>query len=669
VRDFAITMLGVGHGDSFLLRLPESADHPEFVCLVDGGQSRDRLQKGLDRNGVKRIDLLVVTHVDADHLGGIAGIEKDREVANYWGPCLPAFERHSWLFAGRVLEAVNRARAIENALAASGAQVIYPLEGFRSSPRAGGSLFIEVLSPAARLIQTLLTANDISWLFSQTPMPMGWLLEPEATPVEETLAGRVLRQQAMNFAFRPAEMPDLPESQRSDDMETLRSADPEFFGDSVLNNTSIVTWVQAGAGPARRSMLLTGDLENWTYLLAQHPRGLRADILKAPHHGGQLFLERGHANEEVLSTVRPRAVLVSANGRHHLPHYDLRATAARWGATVFCTAQRQVEAVQGGTAVNNCCHDSFGCTESRDVTVSFEAGNVLGNVAACHSGYGVEPGPVIQLAQHIVAPSKLVSRLVEQELEINLKWVQGQLLALHQERVQKSGAASKGSEAVSTEVLKTRARAEENHMLAANLQEVLKRGSSEGRFWVSEGGYRESEAYILPGDNEKKALIEALRKKEALIFTNRTQLKSMDRASVLNSLAREDLAELCEAAVSFPVVTFEVGFWPGVMRELSRGWHCFVHRIHSLALTRIGDARQFSRRLYELGYAADLWREGHPWKRREAEEILVSQPKNRSTYTEWPGYWLKEPEFREKEWPEAAHRAADELAEHLTKLW
>jgi hypothetical protein len=89
--------------------------------------------------------------------------------------------------------------------------------------------------------------------------------------------------------------------------------DPEFFGNAILNDTSLVLATDLHLdGVHRRRVFLTGDQENWSYIAAMHPGGLGVDVLKAPHHGGSLFLEDSkEALARVYAWMRPRSVFVS----------------------------------------------------------------------------------------------------------------------------------------------------------------------------------------------------------------------------------------------------------------------------------------------------------------------------------------------------------------------
>lgn len=74
------TVFDVGQGDAILLQSQGR------VALVDGGQDPVVLADRLRSHGVGRIDLLVVTHGDADHAGGLDGILADHGVGRLWVP-------------------------------------------------------------------------------------------------------------------------------------------------------------------------------------------------------------------------------------------------------------------------------------------------------------------------------------------------------------------------------------------------------------------------------------------------------------------------------------------------------------------------------------------------------------------------------------------------------
>ncbi|WP_336659555.1 ComEC/Rec2 family competence protein [Leucobacter sp. USHLN153] len=70
-QDWSVVACDVGQGDALLLRDPEA---PENVMLVDTGETPELLHSCLDRFGVTRIAVLVLTHDDRDHVGAADGI-------------------------------------------------------------------------------------------------------------------------------------------------------------------------------------------------------------------------------------------------------------------------------------------------------------------------------------------------------------------------------------------------------------------------------------------------------------------------------------------------------------------------------------------------------------------------------------------------------------------
>lgn len=100
-RTPAVTVLDVGQGDAILLRGPAGE-----ALLVDTGPpgSPAPVMKALRRHGVGRIDLLVITHGDADHAGGaralvdgltVRAVAHPPEPADGWGDDMRAALRRA----------------------------------------------------------------------------------------------------------------------------------------------------------------------------------------------------------------------------------------------------------------------------------------------------------------------------------------------------------------------------------------------------------------------------------------------------------------------------------------------------------------------------------------------------------------------------------------------
>lgn len=86
-RTLRVTFLDVGQGDATLLELPEGE-----TVLIDAGAAYDRLDMGravvgpyLWDRGIRRLDLVIGTHPQRDHVGGVPWILQSFDVGAYYG--------------------------------------------------------------------------------------------------------------------------------------------------------------------------------------------------------------------------------------------------------------------------------------------------------------------------------------------------------------------------------------------------------------------------------------------------------------------------------------------------------------------------------------------------------------------------------------------------------
>ncbi|WP_291426378.1 ComEC/Rec2 family competence protein [Deinococcus sp.] len=66
-----VQFLDVGQGDSVLIRSPEGK-----TMLVDGGKSTNRMADYMSQLNISKIDLMVATHADSDHIAGLVEAAK-----------------------------------------------------------------------------------------------------------------------------------------------------------------------------------------------------------------------------------------------------------------------------------------------------------------------------------------------------------------------------------------------------------------------------------------------------------------------------------------------------------------------------------------------------------------------------------------------------------------
>jgi competence protein ComEC len=77
--DWQIANCDVGQGDSMVVNL---GDHRGIV--IDVGPDPIAEDRCLHQLGIKKIELLILTHIHADHIGGVDGATREREVSAQW---------------------------------------------------------------------------------------------------------------------------------------------------------------------------------------------------------------------------------------------------------------------------------------------------------------------------------------------------------------------------------------------------------------------------------------------------------------------------------------------------------------------------------------------------------------------------------------------------------
>ncbi len=80
-----VVILDVGEGDAILL-----TDSTGAAVLIDGGPDERLLRRKLDDRGVRKLDLVVLSHPHADHAAGLAGVAESMPVGRILEPGVPS---------------------------------------------------------------------------------------------------------------------------------------------------------------------------------------------------------------------------------------------------------------------------------------------------------------------------------------------------------------------------------------------------------------------------------------------------------------------------------------------------------------------------------------------------------------------------------------------------
>ncbi len=131
-----VTFLDVGQGDAAVLELPDGQ-----TVLIDGGPAYRRLDMGravigpyLWNRGIHRIDYVIATHPQWDHVGGLPWVLKTFDVGEYWSNGVA----RSRAFYKRLLIAVDVAD-LDEQVGVAGSEII-----------ESGPCSLSVLSPSVR---------------------------------------------------------------------------------------------------------------------------------------------------------------------------------------------------------------------------------------------------------------------------------------------------------------------------------------------------------------------------------------------------------------------------------------------------------------------------------------------------------------------------------------
>jgi competence protein ComEC len=90
---WAVVACDVGQGDALVL----ATGRPGWAVLVDAGPEDGLVDACLDRLGVQGLAMVVLTHLHADHVGGLAGALRDRPVA---GVAVGPLREPRWALSG-----------------------------------------------------------------------------------------------------------------------------------------------------------------------------------------------------------------------------------------------------------------------------------------------------------------------------------------------------------------------------------------------------------------------------------------------------------------------------------------------------------------------------------------------------------------------------------------
>jgi hypothetical protein len=271
-----LELLPARHGDALLITWGPHAERHRM--LIDGGPAsaypkvRARLREIVTQGP---LDLLVLTHIDADHIEGTLLLTNDADlnigICEYWfnGPAQVAPKLGA--AQGEMLAALIGARGIALNAAFGRAAICAPDAGARPAHRLPGGLALTVLGPD----REDLTRLRSEWLTTLNDGGLVFESEEQALKALRARSGLNPAQTFLSGAKRRPSVPDL--------LQTPSSPDT-----AAANRSSIVLLAEY----AGNMVLLPGDatpralLAGTRRLLAERSlQRLDLTALKLPHHG------------------------------------------------------------------------------------------------------------------------------------------------------------------------------------------------------------------------------------------------------------------------------------------------------------------------------------------------------------------------------------------------
>lgn len=309
-----ITMLPIAAGDATLIDWSDGGTR--HAVLIDAGLRENDAVSYLQSIGIFHLDLIILSHPDLDHLGGLPAIMNSRamSVDRIW--CFDLNFLREFIRTGKIpppkqatrevmysyllRSTLDKFSDILRSANGKGVQVLQVSEGYKLSL---GGLLLEVLYPSQSFYDALHNPIALKRMLNRK-IPDDWERDHEnrETPKAQKLSPKQeeVRLAEMNN-LRP-EMPkegahisDLSEEIDSEQNETLEESEkkeeteqlPWKMVGTLYNNLSIVVKVTALGGIKSPTVLFPGDLSDWTTLVLRQWPNLKSDILKAPHHGSK----------------------------------------------------------------------------------------------------------------------------------------------------------------------------------------------------------------------------------------------------------------------------------------------------------------------------------------------------------------------------------------------
>lgn len=322
---FSLEALEARKGDALILHFGASLDQPQFI-VIDGGPAtvyRNRLKPRLEQlrskfaheDGKLDVNMLMVSHIDDDHLRGIndwlGELDESQEDLPYNIQTL-WFNSFDEVLGNAAEELRSKLAPLAEGASAGGAQTASFNADFKVGQHSAAVI--------ASVGQGRALRSHAQRLAIPSNRGFGGLVMAKEEGSTIVKAGPGLRFHVICPSM--AKLKDLQKIWDRDVRNNPSEATVAAFADrSVANLSSIVVVAEMTSGRATKRMLLCGDargdhmLEGLEKSAVPNKGGVwHFDVFKLPHHGSDR-----NATEDLFRRITADHYVISANGEHDNP--------------------------------------------------------------------------------------------------------------------------------------------------------------------------------------------------------------------------------------------------------------------------------------------------------------------------------------------------------------
>jgi competence protein ComEC len=289
---FYIEMISVGEGDCFFLTLDNPKGDP-FQILIDGGNrdQADKIIKHINEYGNGYAELVIGTHLDNDHIGGLIGVIENIRTGKLILNTPGNFEK--WLQIRDYIKEFEKVTSIKK---------------LEKGIEAANDL-LETAKRKEIVVEHALQGR--SWSCEDIKLNV---LNPTAQRLEDAWAEEILKSM-VNLAEDPSERKLVETEEKAP--PTTHSNDASIIMELIYHESPYALFTgDAGAEVIRE---VTGE-KSYTFL-------------KVPHHGSKTGLD-----EELIQQLRPAwAYIPVGENPHGHPSSDVLDLLKEQGGKTYCS--------------------------------------------------------------------------------------------------------------------------------------------------------------------------------------------------------------------------------------------------------------------------------------------------------------------------------------------